>query len=154
MKKPVIYIVRGAIIAALYVALTLPFSVISFEQVQFRFSEALTLLPILFPEAILGLFVGCLVSNIIASPFGVWDVALGSLATLAAAYCTYRLRKYPLLAAVPPVVINAVAVGFILYIGAGMPFVPSMLWVGLGQTAVIYVLGIPLLVMLRKALKL
>ena len=66
------FIVRSAVIAALYAALTLALYPISFGAVQFRVSEALTLLPIVMPEAIPGLFVGCLVSNMILAAF--WPV--------------------------------------------------------------------------------
>ena len=153
MKKSVLYIVRGAIIAALYVVLVIVSQPLAFGQVQFRVSEALTVLPVLFSEAIPGLFIGCLISNIIGSPFGIWDIALGSFATLAAGVCTYKLRPYPLAAGLPPVIFNAVAVGFILYIGAGLPFAPSLLWVGFGQAVVIYALGMPLLLLLKKTVK-
>ncbi|MBQ3575768.1 MAG: QueT transporter family protein, partial [Clostridia bacterium] len=79
MKKSTSYITRAAIIAAIYCLLTVIFQPISFGAVQFRVSEALTLMPVLFPEAVPGLFVGCLLSNLLGG--GVWyDVMLGSVA--------------------------------------------------------------------------
>ena len=85
---------------------------ITYGPIQFRFSEALCVLPFLFPEAMGGLFVGCLIANIF-SPYGLLDIVIGSLATLIAAWLTSRCRsRY--LAPLPPVVVNAVLVGGLL----------------------------------------
>lgn len=106
-------ITQSALIAALYAGLTLLFLPISFGQVQMRVSEALTVLPVLFPSAIPGLFVGCLLANLLGgSPWQ--DVLFGSLATLTAAVLTRLLRKHLWLAALMPVVINALVVGLLL----------------------------------------
>ena len=102
----------SAMVAALYTALTLLFQAISFGAVQFRLSEALTLLPVLFPQAIPGLTVGCLLSNLLAGA-NVYDVVFGTLATLLGSILTYRLRRRPLLAALPPVACNAVIIGLV-----------------------------------------
>jgi len=139
----------AAVIAALYAALTVVFAPISYGAVQFRISEALTLLPILFPQAIPGLTVGCLVSNLIGG-YGVWDVVFGSLATLIAAILTYRLRKRMWLAALPPVVVNAVIVGLMLHFMLALPLLPTMATVGLGELAVVAVLGVALITALQK----
>ena len=82
---------RIGIIAGLYTAITFLLSAISFGPVQVRASEALTLLPILYPEAVAGLFLGCLLSNILG-PFGAVDIVFGSLTTLLAAFISYRFR--------------------------------------------------------------
>ena len=139
----------AAVIAALYAALTVVFAPISYGAVQFRISEALTLLPILFPQAIPGLTVGCLVSNLIGG-YGVWDVVFGSLATLIAAILTYRLRKRMWLAVLPPVVVNAVIVGLMLHFMLALPLLPTMATVGLGELAVVAVLGVALIAALQK----
>lgn len=90
-------ICRAGIIAALYVALTYAFAPVAFGVFQIRPGEALTLLPLFFPEAIPALYVGCLLANL-ASPFLVYDLTIGPLVTLAAAVCTYFIgvafRKY------------------------------------------------------------
>lgn len=80
---------RGAIIAALYTALTVLLAPLSYGEVQIRFSEAFTLLPILMPEAVPALLVGCLLSNILGG-CSIFDIVFGSLATLLAAVCTRR----------------------------------------------------------------
>ena len=77
----------SALIAALYTGLTFVLAPISFGPVQFRVSEALTLLPFCLPEAVPGLFIGCLISNMLGG-FGIIDIVLGSAATLAAAWIT------------------------------------------------------------------
>ncbi|HPJ01274.1 MAG TPA: QueT transporter family protein [Candidatus Limiplasma sp.] len=139
----------AAVIAALYAALTVVFAPISYGVVQFRIAEALTLLPILFPQAIPGLAVGCLVANLVGG-FGIWDVVFGTLATLIAALLTYRLRKNIWFAAAPPVLVNAVIVSLLLHFVLELPLLPTMGTVGLGQLAVVYVLGIPLMLALSR----
>lgn len=139
----------AAVIAALYAALTVVFAPISYGAVQFRIAEALTLLPILLPQAIPGLAVGCLVANLVGG-YGIWDVVLGTLATLIAAMLTYGLRKTIWLAAAPPVAVNAVVIGLLLHFVLELPLLPTMATVGLGQLAVVYVLGIPLMLALKK----
>ncbi len=83
-------ICRAGIIAALYVALTYAFAPVAFGIFQIRPGEALTLLPLFFPEAIPALYVGCVLANL-ASPFLIYDLTIGPLATLAAAVCTYLI---------------------------------------------------------------
>lgn len=113
MKKSLVYTARAAIIAALYFALSVALSAISFGPVQFRISEILVLLPIIFPEAIPGLTIGCFFTNFFFSPFGVFDMVLGTLATLIGAVGTYLLRRRPLLATLPPIIANTLLVPLI-----------------------------------------
>jgi len=150
------YLARAGVIAALYVVLTYLAGLmnLAYGPVQFRFSEALTVLPFLFPEAIPGLFVGCIVSNLI-SPYGVLDLIVGSAATLLAAVWTAKCgRRW--FAPMPPVVCNAALVGAMIAwyeagFGAGFPlaFAYNALTVGLGELVVCYALGLPLLKVLE-----
>ncbi len=142
-------LVRAAVIAALYCALTLVLAPLSFGPVQLRVSEALTLLPILFAEAVPGLFIGCFLSNLLGA-YGLIDAVVGSLATLIAAMMTYRLRGNKWLAALPPVLVNAVVIGVMLFAVADAPFAPTMLYIGVGQAAACYALGIPLLPLVER----
>ena len=105
---------RGAIIAALYTALTVLLAPLSYGEVQIRFSEAFTLLPILMPEAVPALLVGCLLANILGG-CTIFDIVFGSLATLLAALCTRRLREKFWLAALMPVLFNGVIVGAVVH---------------------------------------
>ncbi len=138
----------SAIIAALYAALTLALPILSYGAWQCRVSEALTLLPMLLPEAIPGLFVGCVVANLL-SPVGVWDVIFGSLATLLAAVGTYALRDKPALAGLCPVVSNGLIVGAMLSVVYSLPMALTMLQVAAGE-ALAVLLGFALLPALRK----
>ena len=101
----------AAMVAAAYAVLSLLGAVfgITYGPIQVRFSEALCLLPFLFPETAWGLGVGCLIANLF-SPYGVLDIVVGSLATLIAALITSRCRNV-WLAALPPVACNMVLVG-------------------------------------------
>lgn len=145
------YILQAAIIAAIYAALTLFLAPLSYGVMQVRISEALTVLPFFTPAAVPGLFVGCLIANLM-SPIGAIDVAIGSLSTLAAAVLSYYLRYKPILVPLPPVIINAVSVGWMLVAiyGVPMPLWASMLWVAAGQFVACYLIGYPLLRYLRK----
>ncbi|MCL1854750.1 MAG: QueT transporter family protein [Clostridia bacterium] len=143
------HLALAGIVAALYAALTLLFAPISFGPVQFRVSEALTPLPILFPQAIPGLTLGCLAANLIGSQTP-WDVAFGTLATFLAALCTRVLRRNIWLATFSPVAINGLMVGLILHFTVAWPLPLAVGSVLLGEAAVVYALGIPLLTALGK----
>jgi uncharacterized membrane protein len=140
------FFVQAAVIGAAYAALTTALAPLSYGPVQMRVSEALTVLPYFTPAAIPGLFVGCLVSNLL-SPYGIVDVVCGSLATLLAAGGTFLLRKRRLLAPLPPVVFNALIIGAMLYYAYGVnaSLLANMLWVGAGELIVCYGAGYPLL---------
>ena len=146
------FLVRAALVAAIYTALTYLAGLmnLAYGPVQFRFSEALAVLPFLLPEAVPGLFVGCVVSNLI-SPYGVLDLVVGSLATLLGAVLTGKCRRR-YLAPLPPVLCNAALVGAMIAwyetdFGAGFPlaFAYNALTVGAGEAVVCYALGLPLL---------
>ena len=140
-KKSVRYLVQAALIAALYAALTLALQPISFSATgQVRVSEALTVLPFFTPAAVPGLFVG----------YGILDIVFGSLATLLAALAARKLRRWPFLVPLPSVLFNAAIVGPMLSYVTGFPILPTVGYVGLGQLAACYVLGLPLLYLLRR----
>ncbi len=126
---------------------------------QFRVSEVLTLLPIFTPAAIPGVTVGCFIANI--ASFNAVDMIFGTAATLIAALLTYALRNItfkglPLLAMLPPVIVNAVVIGLELaffYLPGGYSFwgfVISGVQVGAGELAVCYALGIPFYLIVKK----
>ena len=104
-------LVLNGVIAATYAALTLAASALNlaYGPVQFRFSEALTILPFLFPGTWPGLFIGCLVANLL-SPYGLVDIVCGSLATLLAALWTAKVKN-KWIAPLPPVICNMVIIG-------------------------------------------
>ncbi len=141
----------SAMIAALYAVLTIALPVLSYGAGtgwECRISEALTILPILFPEAIPGLTIGCLIANLL-SPVGPMDIIFGTLATLIAAVGTYLLRKKPLLAACCPVLSNAIIVGTVLSFTYSLPLFFTMLQVGVGEVVAV-ALGLVLIGALKK----
>ena len=143
--------VYGAAIAAIYVALTMSFSAISFGPVQFRISEALCILPFFTPAAIPGLFIGCFLSNLLCGA-AVMDVVLGSIATLIGAVGSYCLRHNKWLVCVPPILANAIIVPWVLrYAYGSTDLIPvAMVTVGIGEILAIGVLGNLLLVTLDR----
>jgi uncharacterized membrane protein len=145
------YYVQAAIIAAVYAALTMLLAPFSYGFMQIRVSEALTILPFFTPAAIPGLFIGCLVSNLL-SPYGLLDVVCGSAATLLAAVLSYKLRGTPWLVPLPPVIANGVIIGLMLHYGYGVPvnLFAIMGWIALGELIACYLIGYPLLRYLQK----
>ncbi|MBQ6568695.1 MAG: QueT transporter family protein [Clostridia bacterium] len=167
-NKKVYGLVQGALIAALYAAatyLSATFS-LAYGPVQFRLSEALTILSVFTPYAIPGLTVGCVIANL-GSPYGIIDIVLGSFATLIAAIATravrnVKVKNLPVLAPLMPVIANAVIVGFEIALFAAdntmslknftLPaFLTAGAQVGLGELVVCYVLGLALYSLIVKA---
>ncbi|MBR5478928.1 MAG: QueT transporter family protein [Clostridia bacterium] len=159
MKKTS-FLSRAGIIAAIYAVLTLAVPFIGFGPIQFRISEAMCVLPLFFPESVLGLFIGCLVSNSVGMAFGMttpWDILIGSLATLIAAIITRKIKQ-DLLVPLPSVLVNALMIGTMLTFVIMpefklVPLLYNILTVGLGQFLSCYLLGIPLLKILKKRFK-
>lgn len=151
-KFNVLFMAQAAMIAAIYVVITLVFAPFSYGEVQVRLSEALTILPAFTPAAIPGLFIGCLISNILGGCI-IPDIVLGSLATLIGAIFTYSLRnKSKYLAPVPPILANALIVPFILRFGYMVPLpIPFMMvTVGIGEVISCGLLGMILYAALNK----
>lgn len=148
-----LFIAQAAIIAALYVVLTLLANSLGLANyaIQLRFSEALTILPFFTPAAIPGLFLGCVISNLLTGAI-IWDVVFGSLATLLGAVGTYLLRRCKWLAPLPPIVANTIIVPLVLYFAYHIPgsILYFMLTVGIGEFLSCGVLGMLLLFVLQK----
>lgn len=151
-------IVRGALVAGLYVALTLLTGNLSFGialpglgLVQFRPAEALVLLPVLYPEAIWGLYLGCIAANLYGG-LGPWDVFGGSAVTLLAAYFTWQLRgtRWYVL---PPIVLNGFLISLYLGFIFKLPYWPTALGIMVSEAVVVLALGIPLVAALRRVRK-
>lgn len=122
MNKKVLLLCQGAMIAAIYVALTVFINAFGLANgaIQIRISEALCILPIFTPAAIPGLFVGCVLSNIITG-CAIYDIVFGSLATLLGAIGTYYLRKTKFLFTLPPVIANGVIIPLVLRFAYKIP---------------------------------
>ena len=153
MKK-ITFITHAAIIAALYVLLTLIANALGLANfaIQVRFSESLTILPLFTPAAIPGLYIGCLLSNILTGCIA-WDILFGPIATLLGALGTYALRKkHPLLGTIPPIAANTLIVPFVLAYAykfeGSIPY--FMATVGVGEILSCSVLGYLVWLTLRK----
>ena len=162
-NKKIMHLVQGAMIAAVYAAATYASAVlgIAYGPVQFRFSEALTVLAVFSPAAVPGLTIGCLLGNL-SSPFGMWDIVFGSLATLLAALSARKLRKItikglPLLSIIMPVIFNALIVGAEITLlmptdeASFSACLIAALEVGAGELAVCLAGGIPVFYALKKS---
>jgi len=167
MKKQALFITQAAVIAALYVVLTLFANALGLASnaIQVRFSEALTILPFFTPAAIPGLFVGCIISNILGQCI-IWDIIFGSLATLIGAVGTYLVSKVVgknmtsgtgtviggICCTLPPIISNTVIVPLVLAFGYQLPeSLPYlMLTVGIGEVISCGILGVLLLILLKK----
>lgn len=135
-------LVYGALIAAIYIVLTMMFRPISFGPIQFRISEILCVLPYFTPTAIPGVFIGCLISNMLGGAM-MMDVVFGSLATLIGALGSYFLRGNRYLVSLPPIVSNTLIIPWVLKFAYGSE---DMIWymmitVGIGEILAIGVLG-------------
>ena len=168
MKKSTIYIVQGAVIAALYAVLTVGQNLIlpgsASWAVQFRVSEAMTVLAFFMPAAIPGLTVGCVLANIssVTAGLGAYDMVFGSIATLLAALSMYalrsvRIKNIPFLGLLMPAIFNGLIIGFeidFFFIGSmSFNFVDFLVqggFVALGELAVLFVLGLPLTFLVEK----
>ena len=139
---------RGALIAALYAALTILLAPISYGPVQCRVSEAFTLLPFYLPEAVPGLFIGCIFANFIGG-YGLPDMVFGSLATLVAAFLTLKSGNI-FVAALWPVLSNMIIIGTMLHYLIEAPLVMTCIYVALGELISCYVIGVPFMKLLER----
>lgn len=160
MKKRTLFLTQAAVIAAIYVVLTIFIAAFNLASgnIQVRVSEALCILPFFTPAAIPGLFVGCLIANFVTGA-SIFDIVFGSLATLIGAIGTYYLRKHKFLCTLPPVISNAIIIPILLRYAYGLTFylgttdisIPFFaLTVGAGEVLSVCVLGTILLHALLK----
>ncbi|HHV94357.1 MAG TPA: QueT transporter family protein [Firmicutes bacterium] len=141
-------LVRAALIAAVYILLVYIFAGVSFGIFQFRPAEALTLLPILYPEAVPALFVAVMLSNILGG-LGPWDIFGGSLVTLLAAWITYRYRR-SWIAYASPIVCNALLISIYLHLIFEVPYWLAAVGIGVSEAFSVLVIGIPLLKLIER----
>lgn len=151
-NKKVLFLTQAAMIASIYVVLTLLFQPFSFGEIQVRIAEALTILPVFTPAAIPGLFVGCLIGNVFGGSI-LPDIIFGSLATLIGAFFTHLLRKQSkYLAPLPPILANTIIVPLVLRYayGISLPIPFLMMTIGIGEVISCGVLGMIVYAALEK----
>lgn len=155
-NKKIMYLSQAAMIAALYVVLTLLANALGLANyaIQVRFSEALTILPFFTAAAIPGLTIGCLLSNIFTfcAPL---DILFGTLATLIGALGTYALRRFEWLAPLPPILANTIIVPWVLRFAYDVPdAIPYLMaTVGAGELISCGLIGMLLLRSLKQIRK-
>ena len=148
----------AAMVAALYTVMGYFANIfgLDFGVVQFRFAEALTVLPFLFPAAGPGLVVGCFLTNLL-SPYGPLDWLFGTLATAIAAWLSMKMPRW-YLAALPPILVNALILSP-MWAWTDTGAVNTAFWAACGWNAltfipaeavVCYALGTPLLKLLPR----
>lgn len=145
MKRNTLSLTRAALIAALYVILTFISQMFGLASgvIQIRLSETLTVLPLFYKEAIPGLWIGCIIANILTG-CAPWDVLFGSLATLLGAIGTYYIgRKKPILGPIFPIISNMVIVPLVLQAVYGVKesFIFLAVTVGIGEVICCGLLG-------------
>ena len=144
------FLVRAAVYAALYAVLTLApgLNALAYGQVQFRVAEALLVFACFDPAAVVGLTVGTAIGNL-GSPMMPVDVIVGAALTLLAAALMYVVGPR-IVALAAPVVVNGLGVAAMLALLLDLPYWPSVAWVGVGEAAVMFTLGLALLVVVRR----
>ena len=144
-------LVFGALIAAIYVVLTMAFRPISYGPIQFRISEALCVLPFFTPAAIPGVTLGCLISNLLGGAV-MMDVIFGSLATLIGAIGSWLLRRNRWMVSLPPILSNTLIIPWVLKFAYGSEDLVwyMMITIGIGEILAIGVLGQLLISVLTK----
>jgi len=152
--KSVRYISRTSLIAALYATAAFISSPLQFAGFQFRLSEALCVLPVFMPEAVLGLFIGSVLANYITGCV-IWDIIFGAVATLIGAVGARLMRGLPYkllwLTTVPTVISNAIIIPFIIIYAYGSEgsYAFFALTVAVGEIACAAILGSGLLYLLK-----
>ncbi len=153
MNKKVKFLTHAAIIAAIYVLLTLIARLFGLDSgvVQVRFSEALCVLTAFTSAAVPGLAVGCMISNFLVGG-ALWDIIFGSIATLIGAALGYLLRRYIWLVPLPTVISNALIIPPVLMTvyGAKESFLFLFATVGIGEIISAYILGMLLYSALKR----
>ncbi len=133
-------IAQIGIIAALYATLTIALAPISYGNIQFRFSEVLTLMAFFNPVFIPGLTLGTFIANLF-SPLGIVDVAFGTVATFISVYLVNKSKNL-IIASIWPVIVNGIIIGIELYYVFQLPLFLSMAQVAIGEFIVVSVVGV------------
>lgn len=153
------YLTKASLIAAIYIVLVLlqvmpfPLASLTFGPIQLRLAEGLALLPLVEAAAVPGLFVGCLLANLLLAPysgFGLIDIIGGSLVTLLAAYITSKMKS-KFTAMIPPVILNGLIVSIWVSYFTKIPYVYTVLGIGGGELASVLLFGSLVLYVYEKA---
>lgn len=136
-----------SIVAAIYVILTVALPFLSYGQIQFRISEMLTILAFFNPIYIWSLTIGTFIANM-WSTIGMLDMIIGTIATLLAVYPMSKVKNI-WIASLFPAISNGLIIGLQLNILIGLPLIPSIAYVALGEFVVVTILGVPTMKLLK-----
>lgn len=142
-------LVRQSVIASIYVLMVFAFQFMSFDAIQFRIAEVLLILVFFDKKSVIGLSIGVVVANLF-SPLLPYDMTFGVAATLISLSLLVLLRKRPYIALLMPPIVNALIIGFMLYLALGSPFLLNAFYVFIGEFVVVYVIGLPIYYILKK----
>lgn len=145
------FLAKSSLLAAIYVVLTIILGDFSYGPIQFRIAEALVLLPLVEPSAIMGVTVGCMIANIFGG-YGPIDIFGGSAVTFMAAYITSKMPN-KILGSIPPIVLNALIVSIWVSKFSGLPYAAIAVNIALGEIAAVGILGVLLVSVYEKYVK-
>lgn len=143
------FYVNNAMIATLYVIFVYVFAFMSFEAIQFRIAEALLILFLFNKKTMPGLLIGTFIANYLLSPIGLLDAFVGTSATFIA-LLLMQLTKSIWVKLLIPGIINGIIIGFMLTFLYALPLIEIMFWVFLGETVVMFVIGYPTYITLKR----
>lgn len=141
-RKTLKLLAINSAIAAVYFVLTVLLEPFSYGQIQFRLSEILMVLALINFKVAPGIVLGCFLANLF-SPFGVWDVVFGTLATAICLILMFALKKNIFVALLAPTVVGSAIVAVMLKFILSLPFLETFIYVAIGEGMVLYLIGMP-----------
>lgn len=148
-RKTLKLLAINSTIAAVYFVLTVLLEPFSYGQIQFRISEILMVLVFINFKVSPGIILGCFTANLF-SPFGVWDIVFGILATVVCLSLMFLLKKNIFIALLVPTILGSAIVAVMLMFILGLPFLETFLYVAIGEGAVLYLIGVPFYYVVQK----
>lgn len=149
-----IFYLKNAMIASIYVVLLYVFQFLSFEFVQFRIAELLLIFILFNSKSFYGITIGTFVGNLLLSPYGLVDAVVGTIATIITLILMIVLKRQIIVALLMPGVVNGVIIGLMLVylsdITSLNAFIITFSWIFLGQTVVLFVFGYPFYKLLKE----
>jgi len=164
MKVKTVNIALTSIIAALYAVLVIALPFLSFMVFQVRIADSLLMLStVIGMPAVIGVTLGCFISNFIAAPWGSLGLAFidaigGSIANFIASWIGYKIAYkkkigHKLIASLIETLVISIIVGLYLSYIIGVHYTVTISGVLLGSIISIIIMGFPLSIILEKAIK-
>lgn len=149
-----VFYLKNAMIASIYVVLLYVFQFLSFELVQFRIAELLLVLVLFNAKSFYGITIGTFVGNMLFSPYGFVDAVVGTIATIITLILMIVMKRQLLLAFLMPGIVNGIIIGLMLVYFSDITtltaFIVTFSWIFLGQTVVLFVFGYPFYKLLKE----